>query len=155
MKKILLCSIILFACLFKSWSQVDEIRTESFKNALYIEIGGAGHLYSLNYEHRILIRPNHRIAAGVGFSYYNVLGDVTIGLLSASYVYGEKHNLELGTSLGYIFTEEFYFVPKIGYRLETTSRYLIRAGFSPLIFPKDYNNNIVVLSGYISAGYIF
>lgn len=155
MKKILLPLLFLFVCLFKAWTQVEEIPNEPLKNAVHIELGGAAGYYSVNYEHRILIQAQHRIAAGVGFSYFNILSNVTIGLLSAAYLYGEKHNFELGTSLGYIFNEEFYFVPRIGYRYETSARFLFRAGFSPLFFPKDYNKNIIVPRGYVSVGYIF
>lgn len=130
-------------------------------NAVYLEIGGSGIWYSLNYEHRIPVQINQRLALGGGFSVIPVDNSNFIGIVSVNYLIGRKNIFELGISPTYIFTNsEFLMSARLGYRFESGKGFLFRAGFSPvygqfsLAGSEDGTKGILPWA-YISFGYTF
>lgn len=131
------------------------------KNATYVEIGGSGVWYSLNYEHRIPVQINQRITLGGGLSVIPVGNSNLIGIVSSNYLIGRKNIFEVGISPAYIFTNsEFLLSARVGYQYESDKGFLFRVGFSP-IFGKfnlagsENGSKGVLPWGYLSFGYAF
>lgn len=156
MKKLALVLLLLPMC-------IVGLMAQEKKNAVLLEGGGAALWYSMNYERRFTVKPMHRITTGVGASFIPTEAyDIFLGLLSVGYLYGEKHNLELGISAGYVFTEpESIGSARIGYRYEAPKGFQFRIGFSPVYAKfsetglKEYSGKGVLPWGYISVGYAF
>ncbi len=163
MKKIILISIIFFIGVINTSAQNNETSPIVRKNAIFLEGGGSALWYSLNYEHRYILKPMHRITLGAGTSLLPLASDVSfIGFLSAGYLYGNTHSLEIGGSAGSVFTEkEFVGSIRIGYRYEGPKGLLFRVGFSPVYTKfaetglKEYSGKGFVPWAYISLGYTF
>lgn len=165
MKKIILSVAILLLALVQGTAQNVETNQKLRKNAVFLEVGGSALWYSLNYEHRLSLKIEHRLIFGGGVSWIPApftKNGFIIGVLSAGYLYGDKHNLEIGGSAGNVFTEkEFVGSFRIGYRYEGRKGFLFRVGFSPVYTKfvetglKEYNGKGFIPWGYISAGYTF
>lgn len=157
MKKTTLITLILFVCLISTFAQER-------RNSIFLEGGGTAVWYSLNYERQFSINPMNRIALGTGISLIPLRFSDTnfVGLLSAGYLYGYKHNLETGVSAGYNFLQpEFIGSLRIGYRYEASGGFQFRIGFSP-IYGKfvetglpEYDGKMFLPWGYLSVGYTF
>lgn len=164
MKKVAFITVLLFVCLAYTSAQNVEANQELRKNAVFLEAGGSALWYSLNYEHRLSLKTEHRLIFGGGVSWIPApftKNGFIIGVLSAGYLYGDKHNLEIGGSAGNVFTEkEFVGSFRIGYRYEGLKGFLFRVGFSP-IFGKfnlagsENGSKGVLPWGYLSFGYAF
>ncbi len=155
MRKTTLITLLLFVCLISTFAQER-------KNSIFLEGGGAGLWYSVNYEYRIPVRLNQRLALGGGISMIPVWAPHYIGIASASYLVGHKNIFEFGISPAYMFTdEEFWVSARIGYRYEASGGFQFRIGFSP-IYGKfaetglpEYNGKGFLPWGYLSVGYTF
>lgn len=155
--------LLFFFLLVVSASLIAQQNNEIFdkKNAIYLEIGGSTIWYSLNYEHRIPVQVNQRLALGGGFSAIPVDNSNFIGIVSVNYLIGQRNIFELGISPTYIFTNsEFLMSARLGYRFESGKGFLFRAGFSPvygqfsLAGSEDGTKGILPWA-YISFGYTF
>lgn len=114
MKKTSLAFLFLFVVL-TGFSQQNTCSFDR-KNAVYLELGGSAIWYSLNYEHRIPVNTNHRIAFGGGVSMIPSEDDTIFsGTASANYLIGRKNIFEFGISPTYIFQDsEFLFAARVG-----------------------------------------
>lgn len=104
----------------------------------------------------------NRIALGGGFSFIPApQNERYITGLSASYLYGIKHNLELGLSGFQMFGVENEFIPSLnaGYRFMGQKGLLLRAGISPLyiyfLTSEPNQKKTIVPWPYVSIGYSF
>jgi hypothetical protein len=149
---------------------VDSSKKES-KNIVYIEAGGAGIFYSLNYE-RVLL-GNKRIKPTVRFGLEYIFSEDLFLPISCNIIFGKgKHKTELGAGVLLILDfrfnarkgvakddplysnglETFYnniFNGFIGYRHENyQKKIIIRIGYSPFYDPIGYHH-----WGGFSVGY--
>lgn len=156
-------SAFAFAFLLLTLTGFAQQHSESFdrKNAVYVELGGSGVWYSVNYEYRTPIQVNKRFALGGGISVIPVENSNLIGIVSANYLSGQKNIFELGISPAYIFTNfEFLISARIGYRYESSKGLLFRVGFSPVygefsLAGHGDGGKAVLPWGYLSVGYTF
>ena len=129
-----------------SFAMVNETKAQSVnaKNAIYVELGGNGLLYSVNYDHRF----NTDWSARGGIMYASIDDfSLTIVPLLANYLVGNNHMLEIGAGVAYIGInvkvdgEEFFNVSgsdiagtgNIGYRYQNVDGgFVFRIGFTPL-----------------------
>jgi hypothetical protein len=131
-------------------------------NTGFIEIGGVGGHYSLNYD-RVLLETNiMNLSAGIGLSHGIIESDmkltprIPIRVNVFRSIMG-NHNAELGVAYNPYYTayNDLYhsIFANIGYRYQDPSGGLfIKAGFSPMIF----NNAMKFIPwGAISVGYSF
>ena len=149
---------ILFALtLFTSIILAQSTENIVKKNAVHLDLGGWSFWYSLNYEHRISLAENHRLALGGGISVLPPGKEPNVLLgVSSNYLYGKTHNLEIGFTPSYLVSlKEFYFSPRIGYRYEAPKGFLFRVGTSPSFTSADTSGLIMLSWGYLSFGYTF
>ncbi len=149
-------TLIFVFMLFVSLVSAQSLENQVRKNAVHFDLGGWSFWYSLNYEHRISFAENHRLALGAGVSVMPPVEPSVLLGASANYLYGKKHNLEIGITPSYFFAEKkFYFSPRIGYRYEAPKGFLFRIGSSPSLSTKDEFGLSMLSWGYISFGYSF
>lgn len=162
MRKIVLIALVLIVSMTYSFGQESNSGIKPKNNAVFVEAGGAAAWYSINYERKFMLKPMHRVTAGVGTSIIPA-GDTALftGLLAAGYLYGCKHNLELGLAGAYEFSgPEFIASARIGYRYEGPKGLQFRVGFSPIYGQiaapvEDYSGKGVLPWGYVSLGFTF
>jgi hypothetical protein len=84
-----------------SFALVNETKAQSVdaNNAIYLELGGNGLIYSLNYDYRF----NTDWSARAGVMYLPI-EDVTLTIVPiiANYLYGNNHMLEIGAGIAYV-----------------------------------------------------
>ena len=162
MKNNLFFAIVLFlSCSYVVHAQ-DALNIENEykeqKHALYADIGGWAFWYSVNYEYLVSLSTKSRIGFGAGVSI--LPSTLTAGALSANYLLGKTHNLELGVSVGsFIPDSKLMFSARTGYRYSRNNGFLFRAGVSPNLLritdgPYDYGQ-ILLPWPYLSFGYSF
>ena len=162
MKCYLLTLIIAFF-----YSAISQAQLQHKQNSLSIELGRSGLIYNLLFDHQFA--PRHfgvQVMAGSNFAKYLRAAQAGGG---AYYLIGkQKHYLELGAVISYLWIEEdsddqrgFAFVypdhqvqsiypaMNIGYRFYKKNR-LFRIGLSPGFIKSEY-----VPGGYISYGLSF
>jgi hypothetical protein len=167
--------IVLATLLLGSNADAAEIEKPRAKNAVHLELGGPGILYSVNYERFVL--PKLSIRAGIGMFGLreNTTGD-SIGVLAvpvtAQYFLGKgAHHLELGLGIftggmwsdlnSYEKTETFGLIggtATVGYRYQRPGGgFLFRIAFTPLLGGNRFAPLGMPLQpwGSIGAGYAF
>ncbi|MDF1673824.1 MAG: hypothetical protein P1U41_09970 [Vicingaceae bacterium] len=168
--RLLLIIIISFTCLpLISNAQKDIENSSINKNSVYLEVGGSGLWYSINYD-RILFKREHKaLSVRAGISYLGDFSDtnaITIPI-SASFLYGRNKNfLEVGggpTTL-HSFAESITGVGAIGiigFRHQHTNNkgLMYRIVFNPFLVEystdKGYWNWVAIPWAGISLGYTF
>jgi len=139
----------------------SEMNVEA-NNSIYTELGGTGFLYTLNYDYRINRDWSARLGAmragAFGLTFTNIP-------VSASYLLGTNHNLELGLGAMYmgvdldsqgdsfsgISDDTVAGTATIGYRYQATDGGIIfRAGITPA-----FGQFGIVPWGGLSVGYSF
>lgn len=155
MKKlfILLALQLLF---FNSFSQVDD----SFilkRNNVNVEFLGAGTFYSVNYERLFPFTEKSRLGAAIGYSFlpFKVPGHIHSLLPATSFIYGKKHNIEVGISYKVDLSRSFRGgIPsaRLGYRYQQ-NKFLFKAGFTP--FLGGGQPIAIVPYGGLALGYCF
>ena len=147
-------------------------------HALYLELGGTGYYYTLNYERKLLQRSAFAMFARVGLEYLPVRqADKMIHIpLGASFTFGQrKHRFETGLAAlfridfnpGVGFGEGFYLTnpptrifisPSFGWRFhakpnEYGESFFLRVMFTPLLGMDVFQSNPYFLPhGGISIG---
>lgn len=139
----MLSCLLLVFCLSANTAEAQVEPQLEAKNAVYIEIGGNGLLYTLNYDYRL----NPDWAARAGIMYASGDGvSLTLVPLTANYLYGTKHNLEIGAGITYFAVsasgdDEFMgigastvaFTTNVGYRYQSLDGgFVFRAGIAPI-----------------------
>ena len=144
----------------RAWAQESNLSKDFARNSIFLELGGNGVVYSLNYDHKFFDHASARIGGSyIRFSADdpNTL-DGRISLLfvpiTASYLVGEGNSrLELGggplitvasSGGGTVDNEQFDnfrgggvgFTGIVGYRLQPRNGgFLFRIGFTPVFAP--------------------
>ncbi|MDO1451762.1 hypothetical protein Q0590_36145 [Rhodocytophaga aerolata] len=146
-KQTLLTLLLLLGAFIEVNAQ--EVRKSMQKNTLFVEIGGNGFFYSLNYDRILLDYSTWRISARIGGMYMPGIFETNrhlIGLpLEVSYWRGKgNHHFELGLgftpiydtySLNEVSRQQAILigVARIGYRYQKREGGVFyRAGFMPL-----------------------
>ncbi len=156
-----------FVFSFSSFAQIslqDKNRTLN-RNNVYLELGGSGYYYSVNYE-RILMRTGYTaLFARLGFEYIPIRGaDRIVHLpLAANLLLGKKRGkIEIGFGAlfrldfsqnniggdGYYLTNpptRIFMTPMIGYRWhskpnEYGEQFMLRFSFTPLLGMNVFSN---------------
>ncbi len=88
-------------CVLTSLSMNNETKAQSVgaNSAVYLELGGNGLLYSLNYDYRF-----DKDWSARGGIMYAPVGDVSLTIvpLMANYLIGSNHNFEIGAGIAYL-----------------------------------------------------
>ena len=163
--KIILFILVLIS--FTSFSQtfIDKDNLISIKkNSLYLELGGSGALYSVNYDRIMKKMKKSMTSFSIGCTYWGKIdysdGRTDIGIpVSYNYLIGKKNNhLELGLGLTLLYFKIFdnylnvkeeqkgispIFSLKFGYRYQKpTGGIFYRATFTPILYAFSYNKTI-------------
>jgi hypothetical protein len=161
MKKIIYILIVqILITNYANASFADTIKTKN--NSVFIELGGKGLAYTINYERQFCVIHRLKAAIGVGVSYFHInsgifnddFGSITPEI---DLIYGSLHNIEVGYSKGFYFfnlSDENIQSLKIGYRYQKPDGgFLFRANFCPLYWNNDIKDIYPWLG--ISFGYVF
>ena len=151
-------------------STEDTASSERAQNAVYIELGGAGLLYSVNYDRHVFGRWHLRAGystLGSDF-WFGDNGRTHLVPLQFVFVSQTEHAFELGAGLTLVWqsndpdplgqpTSDFgAMIPSFtaGYRYQPRDQgFLFRIGFTPFV---GYDNTLRILPyGGISFGYAF
>jgi len=149
MKKAILLSLILLFVV-TVFSQEDVSKAN-----IYLELGGAGMLTSINYEQKVWARNNNALNLRAGVGYFPLIVNTKMAAGTYSLIVGanflknyRNHHIVVGLynsfantfttrtnreSGNYIFNN--LIVPSIGYRYQKTEkgRFFIGVGYSPVI----------------------
>lgn len=145
----LTCSVLL------GFSQEDTLTETRAKNSIYLELGGNGFIYSINYERVVLnLKPNIDILLRGGFEYIPrnfifpepnepvVVVPFEVGILKGNN--GNFFELGGGISFGKSFYNNGLWkdwgmigVARIGYRRVKENGSIFRIGFVPLFEGQD------------------
>ncbi len=152
MIKNILLLLLLFSICSKA-SASDTTLVFKKKNALFIEAGGKGPYYSVNYG-RIFKQGNKLIYSWrAGFSLLS--HDLSVPLAISAFTSGSQHHFEFSIGLTpylkdyktFLHTEDLsdkqiYITPGIGYRFQKTNGdFFLTAGIDPLIFMDPPSDN--------------
>jgi hypothetical protein len=139
-----------------SWS-ISLSGQETFgQNNIYLELGGNGPLYSLNYERQLTKQPGFGIRVGAGFystDPYKVTVPVGVNYLFNLYENSVLLDIGFGVTYSkadvklyamvkrndpysYINTNYFNYIPSAGIRFHTHRNFLWRISLAPVI--NDY-----------------
>ena len=145
-----LLAFYLFIFLTKAYTQ------NTFRNGVYLEIGGNAGYYSINYERDF----SRGIIGRIGFS--GLQEGVIIPLLAGKYFGKGSHHFEIMAGIGYGFytvdpsvggesySDELLGTAFLGYRYQNPEkRILFRAGYTPFF------SRFLTHWGGISLGYRF
>ncbi len=146
---------------FNAFSQDDNK-----SQAVYLEVGGSGAIYSLNFDTRFSSKVNG-LGGRIGFGITPLFlgGAVTTVPLVINYLKGEKkHFFEMGAGATYISVTGAIFGLveyesavianlAIGYRRVSESGFTFRAGLTPLIGKVVETSGL--LTPQVSLGYSF
>lgn len=105
-----------------------DVNAQKFSTSTYLEVGGAGGLYSLNIEPKIMVKPQHQIGMRLGFSamalnfnfifIYQYKTSINTFPVLATYSWrpnAEKnHFLELGAGATFSNSKETISTPALG-----------------------------------------
>lgn len=129
----------------------DDGRFQRGEHGLYLELVGAGGLYSFNYEYR----PSEHVALRAGMGVFSGLGSAfwVFPLAVTALVGGRDHYLELGGGVTVVAEEsyepQFPLVPQIGYRyMDSSSRWLLRVMFTPWLGRGDSDIGLLPFGGF-------
>jgi len=154
--------------LSSSQSSAQYSNTSPVKNQVYLELGGSGLTYSINYER--LVSENFALRGGIGITPGLLFIDGTLFTIPVSGSYligGDFSKLELGLGATYITSTdiEFFDLPAgsfsavaidgiIGYRGGSPQGgFVFRIAFNPM-YSSEFNPNFIPY-GLISFGYGF
>jgi len=167
MKQLIMLTI-LFILISISISNAQYSFTSPVKNQIYLEIGGFGLTYSINYER--LVSENFALRGGIGVTPGLLFIDGTLFTIPVSGSYligGDFSKLELGLGATYITSTdiELFDLPAgsfsavaidgiIGYRVgNPQGGFVFRIAFNPM-YSSEFNPNFIPY-GLISFGYGF
>ena len=167
----LLHSVLPLLLLMLSTSGLTQTENEDekiHKNSGYLELGGSGLWYSLNYDRVIKKYKRTAFTGRTGLSYFGNLDTNTMTMpLEFSFLLGKKkHFAEIGIGPTFLqaFTEHISAMAVlgvIGYRFQPMVKrgLMFRATFTPFIgeisSEKGYWNWVRIPWGGVSIGYIF
>jgi hypothetical protein len=149
-------------------AQGQQIRPYK-KNQFYLELGGNGIIYSLNYER--LLSENFTLRGGIGYTPGLIFVEGTFIHIpfTASYLIGSSSSkFEMGLGFTYftgrdveIFGLEggdksvIVLTGIIGYRYVSQKGFVFRIAFTPFYNPNNTEDSRFLPSGGLSFGYVF
>lgn len=124
-------------------AQTDSAKTP--KNSVYLEAGGKGEIYSVNYERLIYKINTVKGGLALGTAYHGSLSAIYTSLEHNLLIGRSVHNLELGAGANYRFitdtasaAEPFYINGRVGYRFQPDKKgIMVRISYTPLFRPRD------------------
>ena len=142
--------------------------SEPARNALYVELGGAGVFYSINYDRHLVGRLHLRGGYATLSNNYWLNGRVHMVPVQLTFVSNATHGLELGAGATFVkdngasgleldskhetSDSEIAASFVVGYRYQPIENgFLFRIGFTPFVG----SNGRFIPSGGISFGYAF
>ena len=156
-------TLITFFC-FSQEEAKEDLLVNTKRNTLYLELGGSGALYSVNYDRILKNKKRGMTSFSIGTTYWGKIdysdGRTDIGIpVSYNYLIGKKNNhLELGIGLTILYSRVLnnyldakedqkgissIFSLKCGYRYQKpTGGFLFRATFTPILYAFSYNKTI-------------
>ncbi len=172
MRKVFLkITILLIMCFnIQNANAQSEYCTKLRKNSIFLEVGGNGIVYSINYDRLFDFSNKIKGSARIGVNYFENFNNnesrifgIPVEFSGLYSISKNKHFLELGTGLTYFNSKKFkesqnenvfIFALRLGYRYQNPEGGLfLKAGFTPLNNFPDFE--FWVLIGGISIGYTF
>ena len=162
------CGIICLLCCLStnSVAQDDNNQIGIKQHSIFLELGGSGLWYSLNYDRILRTYENDAITGRIGISYFGDIDDNAITIpVSSSYLLRIKNNyLELGGGPTFLlsFDEKIAgmgLLGIIGYRhyIKKNDRWMYRITFNPFFAEyssdKHYLNWVGIPWAGASIGY--
>lgn len=153
----------------------DSLDLIDYKNDVFLELGGAAAVYSLNYQRKIVSAGKFDLKGRVGFSgmsfpdlgldYWFIFGG------SVSYNMSKKSALSIGGGQVYYSYKVFDFFEKTGdkrvseyytyfdlsYSYHLSKKWFLKASYNPVVLYNEPNEEGVVFDhwGGVSVGYSF
>jgi hypothetical protein len=143
----IVCGLVV-ALLGVASSAVARDESAESRNSLYVELLGTAVLYSINYDRVLLtVAERHRVGFRVGFSVAPIdTGSSQFPIIvpiTANYLFGRQHRLEIGAGIATSITFSQGWSPSarvspaatLGYRMQRFDNdFVLRFGFTPLWF---------------------
>lgn len=167
---------VLSMALFLGGTQKAAAQLVNLQHAAYVDLGGVGGFYSLNYDLTALHFNNFKLGARIGLGvltegYEGASFDLHVPItINALYAFAEKHHIEFGigtqiasyeirqinspTDIGWTRKTEALGSFSIGYRFQPIKGFLFRAFYSPLFYQDGIYFRFEQWGG-ISLGYAF
>jgi hypothetical protein len=132
----------------------DSTATALRKNIVFLEAGGKGPVYSINYER--IFRQGRKLSYSYRIGFSILPEDISVPLAISAFTSPGRHHLEMSLGLtpdvhkyrtflsgDNISDKYLYITPGIGYRYQKPGgRLMVSAGIAPLVFidpPSDKN----------------
>jgi hypothetical protein len=169
-------NILLLVVLFSICSNVsaaDSTMLFKKKNTLFIEAGGKGPYYSVNYGR--IFKQGHKLIYSWRAGFSLLPHDLSIPLAISAFTSGSQHHFEFSIGLTPYLKDyktflhnpdlsdkQIYITPGIGYRFQKTNNdFFLTAGIDPLIFMDPPSDNFWNIkpefkpSGHVALGFLF
>ncbi|PLX06837.1 MAG: hypothetical protein C0596_14150 [Marinilabiliales bacterium] len=158
-----LALIIILGLTLMCYSQRKVVTVYNPKsNTLYLELfGNSINYYVIGYDKIFCIAPNNRIAAACGFSWLPKVRQDGITKLNfsphVSYLYGQRHFLEVGTGLTYEVYEKTTAIPlRLGYRFQPDDGgFYYRIHLTPIFGETKFIHLSALMIGGMAFGITF
>jgi hypothetical protein len=150
MKKFLLAFVVsVLMCNAASFAQ-DSARVLN-KNAVMVELGGNGILYSFSYERKFFSKNQNHLLGRIGYGIIPAIEPISFVFAEVNYLNGDdKEFLETGIGFTYDFHErnlhyhpsdgshrdykyyQYFFIYRLGYRYQSKKGFMFRAAATPI-----------------------
>lgn len=169
-KNILLLS---FLFIFSKSSAADTTLLFKKKNSFFIEAGGKGPYYSVNYGR--ILKYSKKIIYNWRAGFSLLSHDVSVPLAISAFTNGVQHHLEFSIGVTFYLKDyktflhktdlsdkKLYITPGIGYRFQKINgNFFLTAGIDPLIFIDPPSDNVLNFTpefkptGHMALGFLF
>tara|TARA_B100000809_G_C15139196_1_gene532173 strand:- start:5749 stop:6237 length:489 start_codon:yes stop_codon:yes gene_type:complete len=162
MKTLLSSILICVSCVLLGQGDASDLKPSIRKNAFYLELGGNGFYYSVNYDRIFSISKIAHLSLRAGFAASPEFGsgyNSYVVPLEANLLLGKENDFfELGVGKSIISersnNSENISTFRLGYRYISDKGLMIRIGIVPFILPL-FGNDVVVIWGGLSVGFSF
>ena len=164
---------LLFFLIYLNTSAADTTLILKKKNSFFIELGGKGPYYSVNYSRVFKQGKTFIFSWRAGFSL--LAHDLSFPIAITAFTYGLQHHLEFSIGLtpylkdyktflhkNDLSDKQFYITPGIGYRFQKINgNFFLTAGIDPLIFIDPPSDNVLNFTpefkptGHMALGFLF
>ena len=154
--------LICVSCVLLGQGDASDLKPSIRKNAFYLELGGNGFYYSVNYDRIFSISKIAHLSLRAGFAASPEFGsgyNSYVVPLEANLLLGKENDFfELGVGKSIISersnNSENISTFRLGYRYISDKGLMIRIGIVPFILPL-FGNDVVVIWGGLSVGFSF
>lgn len=162
MKTTLLSILLCVSCLVLGQGDASSSKPSIRKNAFYLELGGNGFYYSVNYDRIFSISKIAHLSLRAGFAASPEFGsgyNSYVVPLEANLLLGKGNDFfELGVGKSIVSersnNSENINTFRLGYRYISDKGLMVRIGIVPFILPL-FGNDVLVIWGGVSFGYAF